>query len=49
MEPEILQAGAEAAGERLLDLVLEIAGGMLTKTELRGAREISIWKDGVVL
>lgn len=39
----------EAAGERLLDLVLEIAGGMLTKTELRGAREISIWKDGVVL
>ena len=39
----------DGAGERLLDFVLEIAGGKPTKSELRGAREISIWKDGVVL
>ena len=37
------------AGERLLDFVLEIAGGKKTKTEERGFREISIFKDGVVL
>lgn len=37
------------AGERLLDFVLEIAGGKPTKSELCGAREISIFKDGVVL
>lgn len=39
----------DAAGERLLDFVLEIAGGKPTKSERRSAREISIWKDGVVL
>ncbi len=37
------------AGTRLLDFVLQIAGGKQTKSELRGAREISIFKDGVVL
>ena len=37
------------AGERLLDFVLEIAGGKKTNTEKRGFREISIFKDGVVL
>ena len=39
----------DAAADRLLDLVLEIAGGKQTKAELHGAREISIFKDGVVL
>ncbi len=39
----------DAAGERLLSFVLKIAGGERTKAELRDAREISIWKDGVVL
>lgn len=39
----------DEAGERLLDFVLEIASGVMTKTELLGAQEISIWKDGVVL
>ena len=39
----------DSAGERLLDFVLEIAGGRPTKNEQREAREISIWKDGVVL
>lgn len=39
----------DGAGERLLDFVLEIAGGRPTKIEQRGAREISIWKDGIVL
>ena len=37
------------AGERLLDFVLEVASGKQTKTEEHGFREISIFKDGVVL
>ncbi len=37
------------AGARLLEQVLFVAGGMRTKTEINNAREISIWKDGVVL
>ncbi len=39
----------DAAGERLLDFVMEVAGGKLTRTEEQGFREISIFKDGVVL
>ena len=39
----------DAVGDRLLDLVLEAASGSPTKTELHGAREIAIFKDGVVL
>ncbi len=39
----------DAAGERLLDCVLRVASGEKTKSENRGAREISILKDGVVL
>ncbi len=38
-----------AAAERLLQLVIEVAGGRKTKTEELGYREISIFKDGVVL
>ena len=37
------------AGKRLLDFVLQVAGGRQTKNELHNAREISIFKDGVVL
>lgn len=37
------------AAKRLLELVIEIAGGKLTKAEEMGYREISIFKDGVVL
>lgn len=37
------------AGDRLLDFVLEVASGKQTKTEERGFREISIFKDGVTL
>ncbi len=37
------------AGERLLDFVLEIAGGKQTRSEERGAREIAIFKSGVTL
>ena len=36
-------------GRRLLDFVLKVAGGEKTRSELHGAREISIFKDGVVL
>ena len=39
----------DAAGERLLDFVLEVAGGRPTRAEEQGFREISIFKDGVVL
>ncbi|MBQ2867051.1 MAG: UxaA family hydrolase, partial [Firmicutes bacterium] len=39
----------DSCGERLLDYVLEVASGRITKNERRGAREISIFKDGVVL
>lgn len=39
----------DAAGDRLLDFVLEIASGKRTRAEEHGAREISIFKDGVVL
>lgn len=36
-------------GRRLLDYVLAVASGQQTKAEQHGAREISIFKDGVVL
>ena len=39
----------EDAAKRLLDLVIEVAGGRKTRTEELGYREISIFKDGVVL
>lgn len=39
----------DSAGDRLLDFVLEVASGKETKSEERGFREISIFKDGVVL
>ena len=39
----------DATAEDLLSLVLEIAGGKQTKSEQCGYREISIFKDGVVL
>jgi len=49
-------AGSVAEGEslddaakRLFDLVIETANGKQTKTEQKGFREISIFKDGVVL
>ena len=49
-------AGTVATGEtipeaarRLFDLVLEVAGGEKTCSEEHGFREISIFKDGVVL
>ena len=39
----------DAAGDRLLDYVLLVASGERTRAEQHGAREISIFKDGVVL
>ncbi len=39
----------DEAGERLLDFVLEVASGKKTRQEEQGYREISIFKDGVVL
>jgi altronate hydrolase len=39
----------EETGADLMALVLEVASGKQTKTEARGFREISIFKDGVVL
>ena len=37
------------AGKRLLEYVIRVASGETTNAERRGAREISIFKDGVVL
>ena len=37
------------AGQRLLEKVIAVASGEQTKTEQQGYREISIFKDGVVL
>ncbi|MCD7736475.1 MAG: altronate dehydratase family protein [Lachnospiraceae bacterium] len=37
------------AAQRLLNLVIEVANGKKTRTEEQGYREISIFKDGVVL
>ena len=39
----------DEAAEDLMDLVLKVASGRQTKTEEKGYREISIFKDGVVL
>lgn len=39
----------EDAAKRLLDLVIEVASGKKTRAEEQGYREISIFKDGVVL
>ena len=39
----------DEAGADLLALVLEVASGKKTRTEEKGYREISIFKDGVVL
>lgn len=39
----------ETAAKRLMQLVIEIAGGKQTRAEANGYREISIFKDGVVL
>lgn len=39
----------DETGARLLDLVLEIASGEKTRSEEKGYREISIFKDGIVL
>lgn len=39
----------DSAGDRLLNYVLSVASGQRTSSERRGAREISIFKDGVVL
>ncbi|MBR5421606.1 MAG: altronate dehydratase [Lachnospiraceae bacterium] len=39
----------DACGARLLDHVLEVASGRLTRSEENDIREISIFKDGVVL
>ncbi len=39
----------DAAGERLLDYVLQVASGEKTAAERHGAREIAIFKDGVTL
>ena len=39
----------DEAAQDLMNLVLEVASGKLTRTEEKGFREISIFKDGVVL
>lgn len=43
------KATLDEAAEALMALVLEVASGKQTRTEEKGFREISIFKDGVVL
>ena len=47
--PVVEGESLESAGKRLLDYVLEVASGKETCNEKQGYREISIFKDGVVL
>lgn len=47
--PVAEEESLDSAGQRLLDFVLETASGRKTCTEQKGFREISIFKDGVVL
>ena len=42
-------ASLQQTAEDLMDLVLETASGKQTRSEEKGFREISIFKDGVVL
>lgn len=42
-------ATLDEAAENLMELVLEVASGKQTCAEIKGFREISIFKDGVVL
>ena len=46
---EIIVSNTTEAGADLYRLVLEVASGKKTKAEGKGFREISIFKDGVVL
>jgi altronate hydrolase len=39
----------DAAGDELLDLVIETASGKAARNEQNGEREIAIWKQGVTL
>jgi len=43
------QKTLDEAAQDLMALVLAVASGEKTKTEQRGYREISIFKDGVML
>ena len=43
------KATLDEAAEALMALVLEVSSGKQTRTEEKGFREISIFKDGVVL
>ena len=43
------KASVDEAAKDLLDLVIRVASGEQTKAEKHGFREISIFKDGVVL
>ena len=44
-----VQRTLDEAAEDLMQLVLEVASGRQTKAEEKNYREISIFKDGVVL
>ncbi len=39
----------EELGQRLFEMVLDVAGGRQTANEVNGYRSIAIWKDGVTL
>ena len=43
------EATIDEAADSLMQLIISTASGKLTKTEVRGFREISIFKNGVTL
>ena len=46
---DVYKRQIDEAAKDLLDLVIRVASGEQTKAEKHGFREISIFKDGVVL
>ena len=45
----VLESGFDVQLEKLVDLIVEVAGGKKTKNEINNTREIAIFKTGVTL
>ena len=45
----MLESDFDTQLEKLIDLIVEIAGGRQTKNEINNTREIAIFKTGVTL
>ena len=45
----MLESDFDVQLEKLVDLIVEVAGGKKTKNEINNTREIAIFKTGVTL